>query len=405
MTSRNGILAACAMLGLVLGGNGVEDEGQTQKLAMSRADLVVEGVRLSPARVNNMTNAALTFTVRNRGTATAPSSAAAYYLSSDYQLSDDDRKLGSIGSGDIERGGAAAKRVTLRFPLSIAPGPYFVIVKADDTNRIFETDKANNTASVALTVIPHVRPDLRLEILSVDPSRQARGGTVRFRYRVSNAGEGRVTSYQIRFYYSEDRIITTDDQTYALGIQNLSLEPRSTGREQYDQITIPLTATPGNRYIGGIVDPGDEIPESSETNNGNAFPIYVMSENLPDLTVVSLRVRGLNLRFRTGDEITLSCRAENRGSATAPRCSVNYYLSNNTTYDRSARYLGGSSLSIRGSLPAGSGFDFGPTLRIPVDIRPGKKFLLAIVDQAGDVAEQNESNNEAHFAIEIMAKK
>jgi hypothetical protein len=82
---------------LVLGGNGVEDEGQTQKLAMSRADLVAEGVRLSAARVNNMTNAALIFTVRNRGTAAAPSSAA------------------------------AAKRVTLRFPISIAPGPYFVI--------------------------------------------------------------------------------------------------------------------------------------------------------------------------------------------------------------------------------------------------------------------------------------
>jgi len=405
MTWRKRAVAAFAVFGLVLGVSGEGDARQTQKIAVGRADLVVEGVRLSPARVNNMTNATLTFTVRNRGTAAAPASFATYYLSSDYILSDDDRKLGSIGCEDIGRGESEAKSTFARFSLSISPGAYFIIVKADDTSCVFENDKANNIASAPLTVIPHVPPDLRLEILSVDPSRQARGGTVRFRYRVNNAGDGRVSSYNLRPYYSEDRIITPDDQAGTLHSQGINLGARSTGMELYNQITIPLSATPGDRYVGVIVDPNNEIPESNETNNWNSFPIYVMSEGLPDLGIVSLRVRVLGMELSVGDEISIFCRVENRGSAAASQCAVHYYLSDGLAINRSARLVGGTSLSTRGSLAAGAGVDFNYKQRIPEDVRPGDKYLLAVVDSANAVTEMNESNNQAHFAVKIRAKK
>ena len=405
MARKTMALAAFMVFSLALGVSGGGDASQTQKVAVARADLVVEGVRISPTRVNNMNNARLTFTVRNRGTAAAATSAAAYYLSSDYTLSDDDQRLGSIGCGNIGRGESEAESIFVRFPLSIAPGPYFIIVKADYTSRVFESDKANNIASAALTVIPHIPPDLRLEILSVDPSRQVRGGTVRFRYRVHNDGEGQVSNYTLRPYYSEDRIITTGDQAGALGNYGIILEPRSTGRESFGQITIPMSATPGDRYVGAIVDPGNEIPESSETNNWRSFPIYVMSDGLPDLTIATFRVRVLGVRLAVGDEISIFCRVENRGSAAASKCAVNYYLSDGLAIDRSARYIGGTSISTRGSLAAGAGFDFSYKPRIPTNVRPGDKYLLAVVDSAAEVTEQNENNNQAHFAVKIVAKK
>jgi len=405
MTWKKVTLAAFVVFHLVLGvGRGV-DARQTQKVAVARADLVVEGVRISPTRVNNMNNATLTFTVRNRGTAAAAASAAAYYLSNDYNLSDDDRRLGSKGCGDIGRGESEAVSTFVIFPLTIAPGPYFIIVKADDTSRVFESDKANNIASAALTVIPHIPPDLRLEILSVEPSRQVRGGIVRFRYRVINDGAGRASSYKLRSYYSEDRDITPDDQAGTLSTHGMILEARSTGRESFGQITIPMSATPGDRYVGAIVDPYNEIPESSETNNSRSFPIYVMSEGLPDLAIATLRVRVLGVRLGVGDEISIFCRVENRGSAAASQCAVNYYLSDQPAMTRSTRYLGGTSLSTRGTLAAGAGFDFNYKPRIPADVRPGDKYLLAIVDSAKAVTEQNENNNQAHFAVKIVAKK
>jgi subtilase family serine protease len=405
MTWRKGALAAFVVFSLVMGVSRGGDARQTQKVAVARADLVVEGVRISPTRVNNMNNATLTFTVRNRGTAAAASSFAAYYLSNDYNLSDDDRRLGSKGCGDIGRGESEAVSTFVIFPLTIAPGPYFIIVKADDTSRVFESDKANNIASAALTVIPHIPPDLRLEILSVEPSRQVRGGIVRFRYRVNNDGEGTVSNYKLRSYYSEDRVITPDDQAGTLSTHGIILEARSTGRESFGQITIPMSATPGDRYVGAIVDPGNEIPESSETNNSRSFPIFVMSEGLPDLTIATLRVRVLGVRFSVGDEISIFCRVENRGSAAASKCAVNYYLSDELAINRSTRYLGGTSMSTRGTLAAGAGFDFNYKPRIPAGVGPGDKYLLAIVDSAKAVTEQNENNNQAHFAVKIVAKK
>jgi subtilase family serine protease len=222
---------------------------------------------------------------------------------------------------------------------------------------------------------------------------------------VINDGAGRASSYKLRSYYSEDRDITPDDQAGTLSTHGMILEARSTGRESFGQITIPMSATPGDRYVGAIVDPYNEIPESSETNNSRSFPIYVMSEGLPDLAIATLRVRVLGVRLGVGDEISIFCRVENRGSAAASRCAVNYYLSDQPAMTRSTRYLGGTSLSTRGTLAAGAGFDFNYKPRIPADVRPGDKYLLAIVDSAKAVTEQNENNNQAHFAVKIVAKK
>ena len=389
---------------LALGVSGGGEVRQTTQMALGRPDLVVENVRVSPARVNNMTDATLTFTVRNKGAAAAMKSYAAYYLSSDYHLSDDDRKMGEFATRDIGRGASDTISANLKFPMTIDPGPYFIIVKADHTNLVIESDKANNISSVALTVIPHVLPDLRVEILSVDPSRQSGGGRVNIRFRAINSGDGRVPVFKIRFYFSEDRIITSDDRAVGEFQHPGGLGPRTTGTELSRSITIPASATPGDRYVGAIVDPDNEIPETDERFNSSSHPIYVMSEGMPDLIIASLSVKGV--RHTVGDEIFISCRVQNRGTAAASQAAVAYYLSRSRNFDpNTIRFIQGTRLPARSSLAAGRWQDYNITWRLPADIGPGEIFLIAVADYQGEVTELNENNNQAYVAIKIMARK
>lgn len=398
MTWKKGIAAAFMVFCLAMGVSGDGHGRQTQQMVLGRPDLVVENVRVSPARVNNMTDATLTFTVRNKGTATAMKSVAAYYLSSDHQLSDDDRRMGQYTTREIGREASQTISVNLKFPMTIDPERYYIIVKADDTNLVIESDKANNTASAALTVIPHVPPDLRVEILSVDPPRQARGGEVNIRFRAINDGAGLAPAFRIVFYFSEDRTITTDDRVIG-GFTYPWLGPRTTGTELSLPITIPASARPGDRYVGAIVDPDNAIPETNERNNSSSHPIYVMSEGLPDLVMANLSVKGV--RHTVGGEISITWRVENRGTVAA-QAAVDLFLSDSRNYDpKTARLIAGSSnLVAAGSWSGGT-----RKMRISPEWGLGEKFILAVADPRGEVTELSENNNQASVAINIMARK
>ena len=404
MSWKKGIAAAFMVFCMALGVSGDGNGRQTQQMVLGRPDLVVENVRISPSRVNNMTDATLTFTVRNKGAAAAAKSYAGYYLSRDYHLSDDDRWMGQFATREIGRGASDTISVSLKFPMTIDPGPYYIIVKADDTNLVIETDKANNISSAALTVIPHVLPDLRVEILSVDPSRQSGGGRVNIRFRAINDGAGLAPAFRIRFYFSEDRIITSDDRAAGEFQYPGSFGPRVTGTELSRSITIPASATPGDRYVGAIVDPDNAIPETNERNNSSSHPIYVMSESLPDLTIATLQVSAV--RLIVGNEIPIFCRVRNGGTAVASQAAVSYFLSDSRNFDpKTARYLGGNSLPAGSSLAAGRWHEYTFKGRLPADIGPGEKYLIAVADARGEVTELNENNNQAFVAVKIMARK
>jgi subtilase family serine protease len=142
------------------------------------------------------------------------------------------------------------------------------------------------------------------------------------------------------------------------------------------------------------------------SGGGDAHQAQKLAVARADLVVEGVRLSPARVNNMTNATLTFTVR--NRGTAAAAaasRCAVNYYLSDGLAINRSTRYLGGTSLSTRGSLAAGAGIDFNYKPRIPAGVRPGDKYLLAIVDSAKAVTEQNENNNQAHFAVKIVAKK
>jgi hypothetical protein len=87
----------------------------------------------------------ITVTVSNQGErGTRRSSIARAYFSPDQAAGDDIRLGRSARIPALPAGGQASRRMTVTIPATVAPGRYFLIVCADDTNVIDESDDARN---------------------------------------------------------------------------------------------------------------------------------------------------------------------------------------------------------------------------------------------------------------------
>jgi hypothetical protein len=92
-------------------------------------------------------------------------------------------------------------------------------------------------------------------------------------WTVRNQGDTASGSFSFGYYLSDDAIITSSD--------TLLYYNTNTGLDQDDQssygsrnVTIPCSTTPGNYYIGILVDRADAVTESDEDNN------YVVSNQI-----------------------------------------------------------------------------------------------------------------------------
>jgi hypothetical protein len=75
-----------------------------------------------------------------------------YYLSTDNQLSSDDKSLGESVSGIGSDNPTKQESASVNVPVETAPGQYYIIFAADNGNKLNESDEDNNTFSYLITV-------------------------------------------------------------------------------------------------------------------------------------------------------------------------------------------------------------------------------------------------------------
>ncbi len=133
------------------------------------------------------------YTVTNQGGSPTPNDAwmDAIYLSTDDRWDDRDRVINERQrSGVLAVGASEARTTTVRLPADLT-GDYFLIVRSDSRDVVYELNNDNNQAAISLA-IGDDRPDL--VVTSFEPrlgSRELRpGSTLTFDYEVSNRGIG-----------------------------------------------------------------------------------------------------------------------------------------------------------------------------------------------------------------------
>ena len=233
------------------------------------ADLAVRRVRINHTSARSGETVNVLFDVANEGNAAVTASTAAVRLSTAPNVD-----AGVAAVGLLHPGGSEPVSIPITVPTVSRETSVRVTAIADSPGVFNEPNEENNKGTTTLQVQPPPRANLVIENFTVNPGAVARGGSVHVHFQLVNRGDLDATAMATHYYLSssptgEPRIPLED-----LGISGL----RGGGYNMtYDfDVVIPAGTTPGARYLCVRADGGNQVVESSESDNMSALPITVL---------------------------------------------------------------------------------------------------------------------------------
>ncbi|MBE9067062.1 hypothetical protein IQ260_10385, partial [Leptolyngbya cf. ectocarpi LEGE 11479] len=208
-----------------------------------------------------------------------------FYLSSNATISSADYFLGEATVGNLAAGASTAalsKQLTLPQPgdpFWTGNGTYHIGMIVDSGNVVAEANETNNRNRGdlidrdAVLITGTQKADLLATLGNVILEPQNAGSTFTFEFDISNQGGLATGAFDVQFYLSSNSTISTSDQL--LGTTTLSSlsANSSTGTLTVD-LTLPgindsFWQGDGTYYVGTLIDSGNAVDESNETNNRN----------------------------------------------------------------------------------------------------------------------------------------
>ena len=238
-------------------------------------DLAVMEVK-GPAFAGTAQPIALTNTIANLGVGDSGSWQYRLYLSPDAAITTGDTVLATSAFfvTGLAPGQTRMYTNNVTMPAGLATGTYYFGAIADFSGSIGETNEANN-AGVSAPVALGFGPDLVVESLS-GPALVAPSQTVSVVSAIGNPGVGHSGSWQYRLYLSSDTSIATGDTLLVTSIYfSDGIVPGGTSIHT-NAVAIPSGLAAGTYYFGAMVDPNNDVVESSEGNNtGISTPVFL----------------------------------------------------------------------------------------------------------------------------------
>jgi len=242
--------------------------------------------------------------------------------------------------------------------LSLTAGSYFI--------RVLSSSAQSSAYTLGLSSAPAQRVDLLPNTSSTFTITRTNGqalpatvslksgnsnylSAVRVNYSVQNAGTSVLTpsSFKVSFYLSRDNVITASDLLLGtidpntgnsdkdISVTNLAPGQNRTGQQTFNLLAQSDSWWGGDQtyYIGMIIDSGNQVSESNESNNTASAAIAIRETLQPDLIGNGL-VIGQTSAI-PGQAITLTGSIRNTGNKVAGfnPALVQFYFSNDDIFD------------------------------------------------------------------------
>ncbi len=314
-----------------------------------------------------------------------------YYFSTDSTWDSSDELLDTDYDYSMSVGGSSSESTTLYVPSGTSAGTYYIIFKADYTNRWTESDENNNYKSIPIVV---KAKDIDLSIdASVTSNQIEQGGVLSINYTLENLGTYTSSSSYVGFYISENQV--WDDADYYIGSEYES--SMYGGEKTTGNFNKSFTASlsDGIYYLLVVADHGEKVSEVNEANNVKAILIYVGEAEVRELEP-SLESASSLVVFNG----LLECKGEisNPGNISSGSFNVRYYLSNNSQFDLLDEELSQQNLS---SISGQGSSTFSFNYRMTDEYEEGDYYLFIVVDEDDLVNENNENNNILSFPFKL----
>jgi subtilase family serine protease len=226
------------------------------------SDLIETAVSNPPAAASVGGSFAVTDTVLNQGTGPSKSSTTRYYLSSD-GVALTKLLTGTRAVPVLAVNATSSGTVTVTIPTNTVLGPYALLVCADDTHVVTESNETNNCRAAATTVQVGIS-DLVESAVSNPPATALVGSSFSVTDTVQNQGTGPSKSSTTRYYLSSDGVQKTRLLTGSRVVPVLAVNASSTGTAT---VTVSAGTTAGTYFLLACADDKSVVTEGSETNN------------------------------------------------------------------------------------------------------------------------------------------
>jgi subtilase family serine protease len=241
----------------------------------ARSDLTRVGsdLRVSALTVPVRASAGVSFTVsdttKNFGVGNAGESHTAFYLSANVLLDASDKPLNvSRLVGPLLPNEQSVATSTITLPADTAPGAWYIIANADDSNEVAESNENNNSKFAAV----NVGPDLSVSA-STAPTTITAGTSITVSDTVKNSGIDPAGASTTRFYLSLNNALDGNDTPLNAErlVPSLVMNATSIG-----STSVPIPSGFSGRYYLLIVADGyGVVAESSEVNNIRSIVVTI----------------------------------------------------------------------------------------------------------------------------------
>lgn len=238
--------------------------------------------------------------------------------------------------------------------------------------------------------------DLGVTVLSLDPTSLEPGDPFTVSGEVVNHGTAEAGAFRVDLLLSADEVPSGRDTL----LDTLTWTRLAPGRTESftDHPVLPDTAAGGPAWVLARLTFDDGSTDSNAGNDADAVAVTVVTEveGLPDTApdVPTLSVTAVD----PGDSLRVTGEVANGGDAATGSFRAGLYLSGNSTWDATDTELLTWSVS---SLAAGASTSYDRSVTVPSSTPTGARYVLAVTDVDGDVAEGNEGDNVAWASLTV----
>lgn len=403
----------------VFEGNKEGNNFRVVPITVSRAllpDLIVEAIEAPNTTFFDQT-ITVRWTVKNNNSASTNASEwhDKLFLSNDRILSNDDQQLFDVlNTTYLDAGERYVASADVQIPRGLF-GTFYIIVKTDNNDEVFENNENNNTLDRAINLEIPPLPDLKVTNV-IAPEETFVGGQIALTYRVENQGNrdtspaGLPNSWVDGVYLSQDQTLNEQSDPRIGECPHGGNLAQNQGYNANCTINTPADIA-GSWYVFVKTDDRNVIYEFvNENNNSNYDGVQPGSPMLiratpPDLIVHSINTPALGTAARN---ITVSWTVRNQGAFdAAPSWFDKIYLSDDAVFNPTTD-TPLASVS-HGLLSAGQEYNASAEVRLPSCIS-GTKYIFVMTDSGNQIfeydpkinAEQNNASAAQPITISLI---
>ena len=295
------------------------------------------------------------------------------------------------------------KSLTVTPPSGLQTGIYYLYVKVDESQNIFEFNGEQDNVLRSDT-IRFVQPDLTSELISVSADTLSTEQEVAFTWKLRNQGQGDIQNKVI-----SDAIYATVNQNATGGVMLATIKDTvwiAAGAEKTLRANVKIpknSSLDGLRYLYVVSNTTKSVAEDSYTNNTSQVMRSVFNyveDPKPQATPgVNLIPSGLSLAssVRPGDTISINFTVKNSGNADMDSIDVTTELFISSDYSptisQSTPCVIVSRSSSLSGIKAGATKAINLLCVIPSTIKGGSKYLHLYVNRDNVVRETSTNDN------------